>query len=193
MSNKNSIAKYLLHERQLYARKDIRFHDVRHPYAKAKIKELNNIHRIRKDLTIMIQTSNLQSLINRYYDDLVFSLNASGLDIDTDDWPLVTIDRNAYKSAGILISVAVHHLKCWDVFLQAIITGCRRESMLMETMDLICATFEHVGVLPPLGIIQHTLDPDLLKIYCMDLADWLEKYMQNAPDTVLLHPASVLE
>ena len=141
----------------------------------------------------MVQTSNLQSLVDRYYDDLVFSLSTGGLNVKADDQDSVVISRNAYKSAGILISVSTMHLKHWDMFLQALIVGCRRESMLMKTMDLICATFEHVGALPPLGIIQHTLDPDLLKIYCMDLADWLEKYMQNAPDTVLLHSASVLE
>ena len=141
----------------------------------------------------MVQTSNLKSLVDRYYDDLVFSLSTGGINVKADDQNTIVISRNAYKSAGILISVATRHLKHWDMFLQALIVGCRRESMLMETMDLICTTFEHVGALPPLGIIQHTLDPDLLKIYCMDLADWLEKYMQNAPDTVLLHPASVLE
>ena len=141
----------------------------------------------------MVQTSNLKSLVDRYYDDLVFSLGTRGLNIKADNQNTIAISRNAYKSAGILISVAIRRLKHWDTFLQAVIVGCRRESMLMETMDLICATFEHVGVLPPLGIIQHTLSPDLLKIYCLDLADWLEKYMQNAPDTVLLHPASVLE
>ena len=141
----------------------------------------------------MVQTSNLQSLVDRYYDDLVFSLSTRGLNVKADDQNAIVISRNAYKSAGILISVAIRRLKHWDTFLQAVIVGCRRESMLMETMDLICATFEHVGALPPLGIIQHTLDPDLLKIYCMDLADWLEKYMQNAPDTVLLRPAFVLE
>lgn len=141
----------------------------------------------------MVQTSNLQLLVDRYYNDLAFSLRTGGLNVKVDDHDPVVISRNAYKSAGILISVATRHLKHWDMFLQALIVGCRRESMLMETMDLICATFEHVGALPPLGIIQHTLDPDLLKIYCMDLAGWLEKYMQNAPDTVLLHPASVLE
>lgn len=174
-------------------RKCIRFHDLCHPYAKAKEKEFNKIYCVRKDFKIMIQTANLQSLVDRYYDDLVFSLGTRGLNVKADDQDSVVISRNAYKSAGILISVATRHLKHWDVFLWALIVGCRRESMLMETMDLICATFEHVGALPPLGIIQHTLDPDLLKIYCMDLADWLEKYMQNAPDTVLLHPASVLE
>lgn len=141
----------------------------------------------------MVQTSNLKSLVDRYYDNLVFSLSTGGLNVKADNYDPVIISRNAYKSAGILISVATRHLKHWDIFFQALIMGCRREPMLMETMNLICATFEHVGALPPLGIIQHTLDPDLLKIYCMDLADWLEKYMQNAPDTVLLHPASVLE
>ena len=141
----------------------------------------------------MLQITHLQPLVDRYYDDLVFSLGTRGLNVKADDQNTIVISRNAYKSAGILISVAIRRLKHWDMFLQALIVGCRRESMLMETMDLICATFEHVGALPPLGIIQHTLDLDLLKIYCMDLADWLEKYMQNAPDTVFLHPASVLE
>ena len=141
----------------------------------------------------MVQTSNLKSLVDRYYDDLVFSLSTGGLNVKADDQNAIVISRNAYKSAGILISVAIRRLKHWDTFLQAVIVGCRRESMLMETMDLICATFEHVGALPPLGIIQHTLDPDLLKIYCMDLANWLEKYMQNAPDAVSLHPGFMLE
>ena len=122
----------------------------------------------------MVQTSNLKSLVDRYYDDLAFSLRTGGLNVKVDNHDPVVISRNAYKSAGILISVAIRRLKHWDTFLQAVIVGCRRESMLMETMDLICATFEHVGALPPLGIIQHTLDPDLLKIYCMDLADWWE-------------------
>ena len=141
----------------------------------------------------MVETSNLKSLVDRYYDDLVFSLSTGGLNVKADDHDPVIISRNAYKSAGILISVATRHLKHRDIFLQALIMGCRRESMLMKTMDLICATFEHVGALPPLGIIQHTLSPDLLKIYCMDLADWLEKYMRNSPDTVSLHPGFMLE
>lgn len=141
----------------------------------------------------MVQTSNLQSLVDRYYDDLVFSLSTGGLNVKADDQNAIVISRNAYKSAGILISVAIRHLKHWDTFLQAVIVGCCRESMLMETMDLICATFEHVGALPPLGIIQHTLSPDLLRVYCADLADWLEKYMQNAPDAVSLHPRFMLK
>ena len=141
----------------------------------------------------MIQTSNLQSLVDKYYDDLVFSLSTRDLNVKADDQDPVVISDNAYKSAGILISVAIRRLKHWDTFLQAVIEGCRRESMLMETMNLICATFEHVGALPPLGIIQHTLSPDLLKIYCIDLADWLEKYMWNSPDTVSLHPGCVIE
>ena len=122
----------------------------------------------------MVETSNLKSLVDRYYDDLVFSLSTGGLNVKVDDYDPVVISRNAFKSAGILLSVSTMHLKHWDMFLQALIVGCRRESMLMETMDLICGTFELVGALPPLGIIQHTLNPDLLKIYCMDLANWLE-------------------
>lgn len=141
----------------------------------------------------MVKTSNLQSLVDRYYDDLVFSLSTRGINVKADDQDPVVVSRNAYKSAGLLISVATRHLKHWDIFLQALIVGCRRESMLMETMDLICATFAHVGALPPLGIIQHTLNPALLKIYCMNLADWLEKYMRNSPDTVSLHPGFMLK
>lgn len=97
------------------------------------------------------------------------------------------INRNAYKSAGILVSVAHRSLRHWDVFLQAIVLGCRRESMLMETMDLICETFDHIGA-PPLGIIQHTLDFDLLKAYCADLSNWLEKYLQNSSNAIGLQP-----
>ena len=141
----------------------------------------------------MVQTSNLKSLVDRYYDDLVFSLSIGGLNVKAGDHDPVVISRNAFKSAGILISVSTMHLKHWDMFLQALIVGCRRESMLMETMDLICATFEHVGALPPLGIIQNTLSPDLLRVYCANLADWLEKYMQNTPDAVSLHPSFMLE
>lgn len=141
----------------------------------------------------MIQTANLQSLVGRYYDDLAFSLGTRGLNVKVGNQDSIVISRNAYKSAGILISVATRCLKHWDVFLWALIVGCRRESMLMETMDLICTTFEHVGALPPLGIIQHMLNPDLLRVYCADLADWLEKYMRNSPDTVSLHPGFMLE
>ena len=141
----------------------------------------------------MENNSNVQLLERKYYNDLVYSLEISGLDVNADDWDPAIIDRNAYKSAGILIAVANRCLKYWDVFLQAIILGCRRDSMLMETMDLICETFDHIGRLPPLGIIQHTLNPDLLKIYCADLSNWLEKYLQNSPDAISLHPSFMLE
>lgn len=141
----------------------------------------------------MEQTVNIQLLVSRYYDDLVYSLDISGLDISADDWDPAIIERNAFKSAGILISAASRCLKYWDVFLQAIIIGCRRDSMMMETIDLICETFDHVGALPPFGIIQHILNPDLLKPYCVALSNWLEKYLQNSPDTISLHPGFMVE
>ena len=64
---------------------------------------------------------------------------------------------------------------------------------MMDTMEMICLVFEHINALPPLGIIQHTLHPELLKIYCADLAMWLKKYFQNAPDCVSLHPGFMVE
>lgn len=141
----------------------------------------------------MSQFQKLKSLIDRYYTDLEFSLEISGLDIHADYWDTALIDRNAYKSAGILIVVAIRHLKYWDIFLQALIVGCRRESLLLETMELICIAFDHVGEFPPLGIIQHTLNPKLLEIYCIALANWLEKYLQGAPDAAFLSLPLVLE
>lgn len=141
----------------------------------------------------MLREKNLQLLIDNCYNDLVFSLRASGLDVDANDWEPAVINRNAQKSAGILISVAIRHLRYWDVFLEAVVVGCRREPMLIETIDMIGTTFEHVGALPPLGIIQHTLYPDLLKAYCMDLANWLEKYLHNDPEAASLAPDSMLE
>lgn len=129
-------------------------------------------------MIITNNTAKIQLLVNKYHSDLVCSLKISGLDINRNDWNPAIINRNAYKSAGILVSVACRSLRHWDMFLQAIILGCRRESMLMETMDLICETFDHIGALPPLGIIQHTLNHDLLKNYCADLSSWLEKYLQ---------------
>lgn len=141
----------------------------------------------------MLEFPKLKSLIDRYYADLEFSLEISGLDSHADHWDPVLIDRNAYKSAGILIVAAIRHLKYWDTFLQAIIVGCRKESMLLETMDLICMTFEHVGEFPPLGIIQHALNPKLLNAYCTDLANWLEKYLWGTPDAAFLSLPFVLE
>ena len=141
----------------------------------------------------MKNSTSTQLLVSKYYNDLVYSLEISGLDVNADDWDPTIIDRNAYKSAGILIAVANRCLKYWDVFLQAIILGYRRDSMLMETMDLICETFDHIGRLPPLGIIQHTLNPDLLKAYCTDLSNWLEKYLLNSPDSISLNPKFMLE
>lgn len=135
----------------------------------------------------------LQCLIDQYYTDLEFSLQISGLDSHADDWDPVIINKNAYKSAGILIVAALRHLKYWDIFLQALIVGCRRESLLLETMELICMTFEHVGEFPPLGIVQHALNPKLLKAYCIDLANWLEKYLRGAPDAAFLSLPLVLE
>ena len=64
---------------------------------------------------------------------------------------------------------------------------------MMDTMEMICVVFEHINALPPLGIIQHTLHPELLQIYCADLAMWLKKYFQNAPDCVSLHPGFMVE
>lgn len=135
----------------------------------------------------------LQCLIDQYYTDLDFSLQISGLDSHADNWDPAIINRNAYKSAGILIVAALRHLKYWDIFLQAIIAGCRRESLLLNAMDLICMTFEHVGEFPPLGIIQHALNLELLKAYCIDLADWLEKYLQGTPDAAFLSLPLMLE
>ena len=129
-------------------------------------------------MTIIKDNTILQLLLSRYYNDLVYLLNISGLDINRDCWDSAMINCNAYKSAGLLVSVAHRSLRHWDVILQAIILGCRRDSTLMETMDLICETFDHIGALPPLGIIQHTLNHDLLKTYCADLSNWLEKYLQ---------------
>lgn len=141
----------------------------------------------------MLQSQNLKSLVDKYYTDLEFSLQTSGLDSHADHWDSTLIDRNAYKSAGILVVAALRHLKHWDIFLQAIIAGCRSESLLLDTMDLICMTFDHVGEFPPLGIIQHTLNPKLLKAYCVSLANWLENYLQNAPDAAFLPPHLVLK
>lgn len=138
-------------------------------------------------------TAKIQLLVSKYHDDLVYSLENSGLDINHNDWDSSIINRNAYKNAGILVSVARRNLRHWDVFLQAIMLGCRRESMLMETMDLICETFDHIGALPPLGIIQHTLDFDLLKVYCADLSNWLGKYLQNSSNAIGLQPGLMLE
>lgn len=135
----------------------------------------------------------LQCLIDQYYTDLDFSLQISGLDSRADNWDPAIINKNTYKSAGILIVAALRHLKHWDIFLQALIAGCRREFLHLETMELICTTFEHVGEFPPLGIIQHALNMELLKAYCIDLANWLEKYLQGAPDAAFLSMPLVLE
>lgn len=64
---------------------------------------------------------------------------------------------------------------------------------MMDTMEMICAVFEHINALPPLGIIQHMLHPELLKIYCADLAMWLKGYLQNSLDCVSLHPDFMIE
>jgi len=141
----------------------------------------------------MKQIDLLSLLVDKHYDDLIFSLNASGIDLNSNHWDTDIIHRNAYKSAAILISVAVRRLKFWDVFLQAVIAGLQREDMINETMNLICETFAHIDALPPLGIIQHTLDPDLLKIYSMDLSNWLEKYLQGSQDTICLRPDCMIE
>lgn len=135
----------------------------------------------------------LQCLIDRYYADLEFSLQSSGLNGHDDHWDPTIINQNACKSAGILIVAALRHLKHWDMFLQAIIIGCRRESLLLEAMEMICTTFEHLGEFPPLGIIQHALNPKLLEIYGANLADWLEKYLQSISGSTSLSPHPVLE
>ena len=54
----------------------------------------------------MKNNANIQLLVSKYYNDLVYSLEISGLDVNADDWDPTIIDRNAYKSAGILIAVA---------------------------------------------------------------------------------------
>ena len=64
----------------------------------------------------MVQTSNLKSLVDRYYDDLVFSLSTGGLNVKADDYDPVIISRNAYKSTGILISVSTMHLNIGTYF-----------------------------------------------------------------------------
>lgn len=141
----------------------------------------------------MNKNSHLQYLLTNYHDDLNFSLHSCGIDVFSKGWDAEIINQNACKSAGILIEVASRHTKCCDAFLQIIITGCRREATMMDTLEIICAVFEHVNAMPPLGIIQHALHPELLKIYCTDLAKWLKKYLRNAPDCVSLHPGFMVE
>ena len=135
----------------------------------------------------------LKHLLANYCDELIFSLNACGIDLQVKNWNAEVINQNAYKSASILIEVASRYIECRDTFLQTIIAGCRRESTMLDPMEMSCAVFEHINALPPLGIIQHTLHPELLKIYCADLAMWLKKYFQNAPDCVSLHPGFMVE
>lgn len=135
----------------------------------------------------------LRDFWNTYYDDMIVSLGIGVIDFHAKNWNAEIINQNAYKSAGILIEVASRHMECRDTFLQTIIAGCRRESTMMDTMEMICVVFEHINAMPPLGIIQHTLHPELLKIYCADLAMWLKKYLQNAPDCVSLRPGFMVE
>lgn len=135
----------------------------------------------------------LRDFWNTYYDDMIVSLGIGVIDLHAKNWNAEIINQNAYKSAGILIEVASRHMECRDTFLQTIITGCRRESTMMDTMEMICVVFEHINAMPPLGIIQHTLHLELLKIYCADLAMWLKKYLQNAPDCVSLRPGFMVE
>lgn len=141
----------------------------------------------------MYTNNHLQYLLTNYHDDLDFSLNSRGIDVLNKNWDNKIINQNAYKSAGILIEIASRQIECRDTFLQTIIAGCRKEFTMMDTMEMICVVFEHINALPPLGIIQHTLHPELLKIYCADLAMWLKKYFQNAPDCVSLHPGFMVE
>lgn len=141
----------------------------------------------------MYINSHLQYLLTNYHDDLDFSLNSSGIDVLNEKWDIEIVNQNACKSAGILIEVASRQIECCDTFLNTIVAGCRRESTMMDTMEMICLVFEHINALPPLGIIQHTLHPELLKIYCADLAIWLKKYLQNAPDCISLHPGFMVE
>ena len=135
----------------------------------------------------------LQHLIERYYTDLEFSLQTSGLNGRDNHWDSAIINQNACKSAGILIVAALRHLKHWDMFLQAIIIGCRRDSLLLDTMEMICTTFEHLREFPPLGIIQYALNPKLLEVYGASLADWLEKYLQITSDSTSLPSHLVLK
>ena len=141
----------------------------------------------------MNKENSLKNLVTDHYDDLIFSLNACGIDFHTANWDAEIINQNAYKSAGFLIEVASRYMKYGDDFLQTIIAGCRRESTMMDTMEMICAVFEHINAMPPLGIIQHILHPELLKIYCADLGKWLKKYLRNASDCVSLHPGFMVE
>lgn len=135
----------------------------------------------------------LKTILTTYHDDMILSLSIGGIDLRTANWNTKIINQNAYKSAGFLIEVASRYMECRDTFLQTIIAGCRRESTMMDTMEMICAVFEHINALPPLGIIQHTLHPELLKIYCADLAMWLKGYLQNSPDCVPLRPGFMVE
>lgn len=135
----------------------------------------------------------LKTILTTYHDDMILSLSIGGIDLRTANWNTKIINQNAYKSAEILIEVASRYMECRDTFLQTIIAGCRRESTMMDTMEMICVVFEHINALPPLGIIQHTLHPELLKAYCADLATWLKKYLQNSPDCVSLRPGFMVE
>lgn len=135
----------------------------------------------------------LKTILTAYHDDMILSLSIGGIDLHTADWNTEIINQNAYKSAGILIEVASRHMEYCDAFLQAIIAGCRRESTMMDTLEMICVVFEHINAMPPLGIIQHTLHPELLKIYCAGLAMWLKGYLQNSPDCVSLRPGFMVK
>lgn len=135
----------------------------------------------------------LKTILTAYHDDMILSLSIGGIDLRTANWNAEIINQNAYKSTGILIEVASRYMECCNAFLQTIIRGCRRESTMMDTMEMICVVFEHINALPPLGIIQHTLHPELLKIYCADLAMWLKGYLQNSPDCVSLRPGFMVE
>lgn len=116
-----------------------------------------------------ILESGLRVILQEHSEDFMDSLLARGIDVEKQHWEHEAVEYNAKASAEIL---AIYAQQEGTQYLRTILDGLQKRNYF-STMAYICIMSECSHRLPPYWIIQHAIDENLLREYCLALQEEL--------------------
>lgn len=117
----------------------------------------------------------MDKLLADHYDDFALSLRGSGIDVATKTWRADAIERNAKWGAEMVVGIASKDRGLGQKFLRVVLGECDWGNDL-HAMTLIYTAFDVWAGGPIFGIVQHGIEKDLLREYCVALRKWIAVY-----------------
>lgn len=123
----------------------------------------------------------LQKALRENHVDFIDSLCLNGIDVERGVWTSDIIEANARAGARSLICYVSREdvpARYRQNFLRMVAENLD-EGRSTSTMALIYAAYEWDRCFPPYALIQHMVDPTLLREYCVALQRNLRSYLSG--------------